>query len=114
MHQSGLTFDVVFTASDMKDGRKIGGARCFLTMVGLLPYEDWTSSALEKAAFPLQRQVQSLGVFLDPALSLEAQEASVTRSTFYLLPAANGATATAIPRPREPDRSSGTGDFKTR
>ncbi|XP_061460454.1 uncharacterized protein LOC133373973 [Rhineura floridana] len=38
---------------------------------------------LDEVTLPLKEQVRSLGVLLDPSLSLEAQVASVARSAFY-------------------------------
>ncbi|XP_061451815.1 uncharacterized protein LOC133369973 [Rhineura floridana] len=40
---------------------------------------------LDEVTLPLKEQVRSLGVLLDPSLSLEAQVASVARSAFYQL-----------------------------
>ena len=40
---------------------------------------------LDGVALPLKEQVRSLGVLLEPSLSLEAKVASVARSAFYQL-----------------------------
>lgn len=42
-------------------------------------------SLLDGVAVPLKEQVCSLWVLIDPALSLEAQVSSASRSTFYQL-----------------------------
>ena len=47
-------------------------------MVGVQPL-------LDGVAVPLKEQVCSLGLLLEPSLSLEAQVALVTRSAFYQL-----------------------------
>ena len=40
---------------------------------------------LDGVALPLKEQVRSLGVLLEPSLSLEPQVASVAQSAFYQL-----------------------------